>query len=425
MAIYLKNATYVDWKTFEFLKTDIKVSGGENGKIEFIEKTYPVVSDMYKVIDCTGKLVTKSFACGHNHIYSALAAGMPSPPAPPKNFYEILKFIWWELDKNLDADMIRASALVTGMFCAKNGITFIADHHSSPFAAEGSLDIIANALDEIGLSHLLCIELSDRDGNLSKEKGLTETENYLKSGRQGLVGLHASFTVSDDLLKKSVSLAEKYKSGIHVHTAEDSIDQEFTVRNHNKRIINRFKDAGVMEFSKTILAHCVNINMQERDILKDTVVWIAQNTESNMNNNVGSFNSYGLNENIFYGTDGMHSDMLRSAKASYLVGREAEEIQAMTVYARLRNIHNYLNKNEFSGDSDNNLVILNYDSPTEINQNNFLGHFIFGIESKHIESVISKGNLIVNKGKLVNKKEEDILELSKEMSKKLWSKLYK
>jgi cytosine/adenosine deaminase-related metal-dependent hydrolase len=425
MAIYLKNATYVDWKTFEFLKTDIKVSGGENGKIEFIEKTYPVVSDMYKVIDCTGKLVTKSFVCGHHHIYSALAAGMPSPPVPPKNFYEILKYIWWELDKNLDADMIRASALVTGMFCAKNGITFISDHHSSPFAIEGSLDIIANALDEIGLSHLLCIELSDRDGNLSKEKGLTETENYLKSGRQGLVGLHASFTVGDDLLKKSVSLSEKYKSGIHVHTAEDSIDQEFTVRNHNKRIINRFKDAGVLEFSKTILAHCVNINMQERDILKDTGVWIAQNTESNMNNNVGSFNSYGLNENIFYGTDGMHSDMLRSAKAAYLVGREAEDIQALTVYARLRNIHNYLTKNEFSGDSDNNLVILNYDSPTEINQNNFLGHFIFGIESKHIESVISNGNLIVNKGKLANKKEEDILELSKEMSKKLWSKLYK
>jgi cytosine/adenosine deaminase-related metal-dependent hydrolase len=425
MAIYLKNATYVDWKTFEFLKTDIKVSNGENGKIEFIEKTYPVVSDMYKVIDCTGKLVTKSFACGHHHIYSSLAAGMPSPPVPPKNFYEILKYIWWELDKNLDADMIRASALVTGMFCAKNGITFIVDHHSSPFAVEGSLDIIANALDEIGLSHLLCIELSDRDGNLSKEKGLTETENYLKSGRQGLVGLHASFTVGDDLLKKSVTLSEKYKSGIHVHTAEDSIDQEFTVRNHNKRIINRFKDAGVLEFSKTILAHCVNINVQERDVLKETAVWIAQNAESNMNNNVGSFNSYGLNENIFYGTDGMHSDMLRSAKASYLVGREAEEIQAMTVYARLRNIHNYLYKNEFSGDSDNNLVILNYDSPTEINQNNFIGHFIFGIESKHIESVISKGNLIVNKGKLVNKKEEDILELSKEMSKKLWSKLYK
>ncbi len=425
MPIYLKNTKYINWQTLEFIKTDLKVNEGEKGKLEFIKKIPSVIGDKDIVIDCDGKLVTKSFVCGHHHIYSALATGMPAPPISPKNFFEILKYIWWELDKKLDLDMIRASALVTGMYCAKNGITFIVDHHSSPFVVEGSLDIIADALDEIGLSHLLCVELSDRDGEVPKQKGLEETENYLKSGRQGLVGLHASFTVGDDLLKKSVALAEKYKSGIHIHTAEDSIDQEFTTRDYHKRIINRFKDAGVLEFGKTILAHCVNINTQEREILKNTGVWIVQNAESNMNNNVGCFNSYGLNENIFYGTDGMHSDMLRSAKAAYLVGRETEEIQAMTVYARLRNIHNYLSKNEFSGDSDNNLVILNYDSPTEINQNNFLGHFIFGIESKHIESVISNGNLIVNKGKLVNKKEEDILEFSKEMSKKLWSKLYK
>jgi hypothetical protein len=117
--------------------------------------------------------------------------------------------------------------------------------------------------------------------------------------------------------------------------------------------------------------------------------------------------------------------MLRSAKSAFLVGREAEEIQALTVYQRLRNVHNYLNKNDFKGDGENNLVILNYDSPTEINKDNFISHFIFGIESSHIESVISKGKLIVQNKKLININEEDILAYSKEMSKKLWSKLYK
>ncbi|HEY5533397.1 MAG TPA: amidohydrolase family protein [Ignavibacteria bacterium] len=425
MAIYLKNTTYIDWQTLEFVETNLKVNKGDDGKLEFIREIPAVISDTDIVIDCKDKLVTKSFACGHHHIYSALARGMTPSPAAPKNFFEILKFIWWELDKKLDAEMIKASALVTGMYCAKNGVTFVIDHHSSPFAVEGSLEIIAGALDEIGLSHLLCIELSDRDGEVPKEKGLSETENYIKSGRQGLVGLHASFTVGDDLLKKSVALSEKYDSGIHIHTAEDSIDQEFTIRDYGKRIINRFNNAGVMNFQKTILAHCVNINMQEREILKNSNTWIVQNAESNMNNNVGSFNSYGLNENIFYGTDGMHSDMLRSAKSAFLVGREAEEIQALTVYQRLRNVHNYLNKNDFKGDGENNLVILNYDSPTEINKDNFIGHFIFGIESSHIESVISKGKLIVQNKKLININEEDILAYSKEMSKKLWSKLYK
>ncbi len=425
MSIYLKNTTFIEWQTPEFIETDIKVFEGDDGKIELIKKIPPVIDEEDIVIDCRGKLVTKSFACGHHHIYSALARGMPPSPVAPKNFFEILKFIWWELDKKLDLEMIRASALVTGLYCAKNGVTFIIDHHSSPFALEGSLEIIAKALDEIGLSHLLCIELSDRDGIETKEKGLIETENYISSGRQGLVGLHASFTVGDELLKKSVALSEKYNSGIHIHTAEDSIDQEFTIRDFGKRIVNRFKNAGVMNFPKTILAHCVNINLHEREILKKSDVWIVQNAESNMNNNVGSFNSYGLNENIFYGTDGMHSDMLRSAKSAFLIGREAEGIQAGTVYSRLRNVHNYLRKNNFKGDGENNLIILNYNSPTEINKDNFIGHFIFGIESSHIESVISKGKLIVENNKLINIDEEEILKFSKEMSKKLWSKLYK
>ena len=425
MSIYLKNAKYIDWQTLEFVDTNLKVNEGDEGKLEFIKEIPELISDPDILIDCKGKLVTKSFACGHHHIYSALARGMPPSPVAPKNFFDILKYIWWELDKKLDPDMIRASALVTGMYCAKNGVTFVIDHHSSPFAVENSLEIIAKTLDEIGLSHLLCIELSDRDGDAHKEKGLTETENYIKSGRQGLVGLHASFTVGDDLLKKSVALSEKYNSGIHIHTAEDSIDQEFTIRDFGKRIINRFQDAGVMNFSKTILAHCVNINLHEREILKKSDVWIVQNAESNMNNNVGSFNSYGLNENIFYGTDGMHSDMLRSAKSAFLIGREAEGIQAGIVYSRLRNVHNYLKKNNFKGDRENNLIILNYDSPTEINKDNFLGHFIFGIESSHIESVISKGKLIVENKKLTNLDEEEILKFSIEMSKKLWSNLYK
>lgn len=421
MSLYLKNAEYINPKTLEFSVCNIKVNEGESAGIEFVNE----IPENSNVLDCTGKYVTKSFACGHHHIYSALSRGMPQPPVTPKNFKEKLEYIWWALDKKLDADMIKASALVTGLYCVKSGVTFVIDHHSSPFSVEGSLDIIADALDKIGLAHLLCVELSDRDGKTAKEKGLSETENYLKSGKQGLVGLHASFTVEDDLLKKAVALAENYDSGIHIHTAEDKIDGEITQKKYNKSIIERFYHSGVLDFPKTILAHCIHINDYDRIILNDSPVWIVQNPESNMNNNVGTFNSKNLSGNIFYGTDGMHSDMLRSAKAAYFIGRSSEQIIPATVYSRFRNTHSYLKENSFTGDSDNNLVIMNYDSPTPVNKDNFYGHFIFGIDSSHIESVISGGKLIVKNKKLTNINEEEILDFSKEMSEKLWKKLYK
>lgn len=420
MSLYLKNAEYINPHTLEITVCNIKVNEGISEGIEFVNE----IPNDSNTIDCTGKYVTKSFTCGHHHIYSALSRGMPQPPTSPKNFKEKLEYVWWELDKKLDTEMIKASALVTGMYCAKNGITFVIDHHSSPFAVEGSLEIIADALDKIGLSHLLCVELSDRDGKTAKEKGLSETENYLKTGEQGLVGLHASFTVEDDLLKKAVDLAGNYNSGIHIHTAEDRIDGEITKKKYNKSVIERFYNAGVLDFPKTILAHCIHINDYDRIILNESPVWIVQNPESNMNNNVGTFNAKGINENIFYGTDGMNSDMIRSAKAAYFAGKATENITPSKVYSRLRNVHTYLDNNCFKGDSGNNLVIFNYDSPTPVNKDNFTGHFIYGLNSSHVESVISGGKQIVKNQKLTNLNEEDILDFSKEMSKKLWKKLY-
>ena len=72
--------------------------------------------------------------------------------------------------------MIEASALATAIACAKAGSTFVIDHHASPNHIEGSLDIIAKAFDRVGVSHLLCYEITDRDGLDKAEEGLHETE---------------------------------------------------------------------------------------------------------------------------------------------------------------------------------------------------------------------------------------------------------
>ena len=420
MTVYLKNATYIDWQSLEFKNINIKVNSGIDGSIDFINDFSALPDD--EVIDCTGKYVTKSFACGHHHVYSALARGMNAPKKQPRNFYEILKYIWWTLDKCLDKDSIQASALITAIACAKNGVTFAIDHHASPFAVDGSLEIIAKAFEKVGVSHLLCYEISDRDGYDIAESGLAETENYLNK-YQGLVGLHASFTISDSTLESAVSLSKKYNSGLHIHVAEDKYDQEYCLKNYNQRVVERLNDAGVLEFSKTILGHCLHLDEKEKELIKNSNAWVVQNSESNLNNNVGYFNSRGLNDNIMLGTDGMHSDMLRSAKSAFYVGQGFDSIDYPGFYKRFRNVHQYLNSNKFSGDGENNLVVLDYDTPTEFNSNNFLGHFLFGIEAKHVQHVISQGKLIVKERKVTTVNEDDILDFSKEQATKLWERM--
>ncbi len=393
---------------------------GPEGKLIFNPQSEIIKTA--KSLDCSGRYITKSFACGHHHVYSALARGMGAPKKNPENFREILQYIWWTLDKALDADMIRSSALVTAMACAKNGVSFVIDHHASPFAVEGSLEIIAKAFDEVGLGHLLCYEISDSDGKEIARKGLEESAAYL-SKRQGLVGLHASFTVGDETLEKAVGLARETSSGIHIHVAEDKYDEAHCMETYNMRIIDRLEKAGVLDFPKTILAHCLHLDQGEREKVNASLAWVVENTESNLNNGVGHFDARALGGNIMLGNDGMHSDMLRSAKAAFFSGHNYEDINYSETYRRFRNVHHYLENNHFTGDGENNLVVMDYDTPTPFNQDNFFGHFLFGLEGRHVSKLISQGKLILDEGKMINVDEEDILEEARKQATRLWKKM--
>ena len=120
------------------------------------------------------------------------------------------------------------------------------------------------------------------------------------------------------------------------------------------------------------------------------------------------------------GTDGMHSDMLQSMKSAYFVGQNFDPMGPAQAYERLRNAHRYLASNGFNGDGDNNLVVLDYNSPTPINSGNVLGHLVYAINSTHIHDVISNGKVIVRNRKLTTVDESIIHNESKKLAQYLW-----
>ncbi|MBE0639739.1 MAG: amidohydrolase family protein [Bacteroidales bacterium] len=421
MSLFLKNATFIDWQTLDFKITNIQVDQGVDLPLQFPE-IIPDQTPANHIIDCTGLLVTKSFANAHHHIYSALSRGMPPPQTPPANFHEKLKYVWWKLDKSLDLEMIEASALYAAMVSLKAGVTFVIDHHASPFAISNSLDVIAQAFDRVGLSHLLCYEVSDRDGMEKATEGLHHTENYLKY-RQGLVGLHASFTVSDPTMKQAALLMQKYNSGVHIHAAEDKYDQEHCQANYSKSVVERLRDFGFLHSPKSLLVHCLHLDDNEKEILSGSKAWVVENMESNLNNKVGIFDITAMLERIMLGTDGMHSNMIRSAQYAYFAGLKVSTYSPADMYRRLRNVHHYLQQNPFKGDGGNNLVVLDYNSPTTIHRANFAGHFIYGFDASHVKHVIAGGKLVVNDRRLVLADEDEILKFARQMGDKLWERL--
>ena len=99
----------------------------EIGSQEQLQKSYPDA----EVVDANGQYVMPGNICAHTHFYGAYARGMAIPGDAPKDFPEILKKLWWPLDKALDEDSVRASALVHLVDAIKHGTTTLIDHHAS------------------------------------------------------------------------------------------------------------------------------------------------------------------------------------------------------------------------------------------------------------------------------------------------------
>lgn len=249
--------------------------------------------------------VTPGMVCGHHHLYSALARGMPSPPRQPTQFLEILQQIWWRLDVALDAEMIRWSAMLGAVEALQCGTTAIVDHHESPSCIEGSLSIIADACAEVGVRSNLAYGVTDRHGVDGARRGLAENERFLRAGGRGMVGVHAAFTCSDETLAAAAALAAEVGVGVHIHVAEGPDDA-----NAGKRLQALARD-------DWHLVHCVYLD-------RDLPGTIAHNPRSNMNNSVGYARPASRRNTIVLGTDGIGADMLEEARLAYVRLREED-----------------------------------------------------------------------------------------------------
>jgi cytosine/adenosine deaminase-related metal-dependent hydrolase len=251
---------------------------------------------------------TPGMVCAHHHLYSSLARGMPAPPRQPTRFAEILDQIWWRLDTALDLDIIRASALLGATEALMSGTTAIVDHHESPNAIEGSLDVIADACAEVGVRVVCAYGVTDRHGADGARRGLAENERFVRAGGRGLVGVHAAFTCSDDTLAAAAGLAADLGVGVHIHVAEGPEDREAGAR------------LMALAADDWLLVHCVSLD-------RDLPGRIAHNPRSNMNNAVGYARPARRPNTVVLGTDGIGADMLEEFRLAYVAHR-ADDVLA-------------------------------------------------------------------------------------------------
>jgi len=378
--------------------------------------------------DCSGCVIVPGNVCAHTHLYSALARGMPYRLAPPEDFLQVLQRIWWRLDRALDLDGVHASALVGGAEALLAGTTTVIDHHASPNAVDGSLDVIAGALGGLGLRSVLCYETSDRDGPDVALAGLAENRRFLgrlEQGKsplaRGLVGAHASFTLSDETLAACVELAAEFDVGLHVHAAEDAVDVH---------AVERLAAAHGLD-ERTLLAHGVHLDQHERALVTGSQAWLAHNARSNMNNSVGRAPVADYDGRLPLGTDGIGSDMFEESHAAYFRLRE-DDLGALASWPLARLADGARLAGQIFGEpqlgrlepgAPADLVVLDYDAPTPLDAQTFAGHWAFGLGARFVRDVMVAGDWVVLDRKLVHTDAAQLAHDARREAERLWRRL--
>jgi cytosine/adenosine deaminase-related metal-dependent hydrolase len=264
-----------------------------------------------RALPCPQGEIAPGAVCAHTHLYSGLARlGLPPPSPPPQTFVQILERVWWRLDRALDAPMLRASARDYVSRALLAGTTTLVDHHESPSFIDGSLGVLAEACQGLGVRALLCYGATERNfGREEAARGLEECKRIPTTPLlRGLVGLHASFTVGDRTVRAAGDLARALGTVLHVHVAEDRADVEDARARGHAGPLQRLEALGAL-VPGSILAHGVHLSRAEVERAGALGCWLVQNPRSNEGNKVGYPNALRHAPRVALGTDGWEADM--------------------------------------------------------------------------------------------------------------------
>jgi len=391
-----------------------------------------------------GQLVLPGNICAHTHFYGAFARGMAIPGASPEAFPAILEKLWWPLDKSLDLEDVRASALVCLADAIRHGTTTLIDHHASPNAIDGSLDVLADAVETAGLRAVLCYEVTDRDGAPKARAGVDENVRFLRRCSQGPVadgrvaaafGLHASLTLSDETLTACRKAAPR-ETAFHVHLAEHEVDEEDCLAKYGERVAFRLKRLGILG-PRTILAHGVHVDESEIRLLAESGGWVTHQPRSNMNNGVGvapieAMRAAGVRLGL--GNDGFSNAMWEEWKAAYLVhklwNRDPRRMPGDLV-AEIAWHGNAALAGTFFPDAPlgrltagahADLIFVDYHPTTPLTPGNLPWHVLFGFHESMVTTTIVAGRVLMQDRRLTTLDEDALTAESRRRAAAVWNR---
>ena len=392
-------------------------------------------------VDARGGLIMPGLINLHHHAYYTLARGLMPRPGAGKGLPALLEGRWWRLDRAMNLEDVYHGAAAAFLECVRSGVTTVFDHHASYGAVTGCLSEISRAADELGLRACLCYEVSDREGESKCRAAIQENVDIIREAsrrgdgmRCGMMGMHAGFTLSDRTLEACME-ALPATSGCHIHVAECLEDTTHSLQTYGKSVVRRLRERGVLG-RKTLAAHCIHLNWEDVQILRETDTAVIHCPRSNMCNAAGAADVTEYSRarvGLGLGTDGEAADMLGELAAASALCRHSsqnpdagfEELPRalFTSNAAFANRFFETPLGVLKPGAAGDVIVLDYRPPTPLTAENLDLHLLAAAGTARVSTTAAAGKLLMEYGVLLCADEEKLLDGARKQAADLWRRV--
>lgn len=263
--------------------------------------------DYGRVYDGRNKFLMSGFVNGHGHSPMTLLRGYAENMDLQKWLFDYV----FPYEAHLDSNSVYYATLLSVAESIRNGITSTSDMYYfcddmvkayEHAGAKANISRSISVMDDVSL-------LSTKPGQETKQLFL-DHEGACDGRIKIDMSIHSEYTNCDRTAREIAELTRELGTGMHVHVAETKKETEECIKRHGLTPTAYLAEMGIFD-CRTIAAHCVWLNDEDVDILKEKEVFVASNPVSNLKLASGVCNVPALLDkgiHICIGTDSVSSN---------------------------------------------------------------------------------------------------------------------
>ena len=357
-----------------------------------------------RTIDGKNKLAMPGLINAHTHIGMSLLRNF----ADDLPLHEWLTQKIWPTEANLTAEDVYWGSLLSMIEMIQSGTTTFCDMYFF-------MDEVGKGLEETGMRGVLTRGLIEEEGkNLGKllnTKNLYKNWNGKGNGRiKVMVAPHAPYTCSPEFLGKIMDLAKELDTGVHIHLSETEKEVEDSLKQWGKSPIKHVYDLGLFNFP-TVAAHCVHVDDDDINILKENNVSPVNNPSSNLKLASGfapidKMLKAGIN--VALGTDGsssnnnlnMFEEIHLASIINKAVNKDAVSVPAIEALkmatingAKALNWNKEIGSIEIGKKAD--IILIDMNKPHLYPLHNIISALAYSVQGSDVDTVIIDGKILM------------------------------